>query len=386
MSVSMTPTVGGDEDKRLSFQEQLELVKLPREGQAHRYISTRSAYLPGSDFAKGKELPSFHSAAFGGHVYAQAGLAAYRAWRETEKEKGVPEHARLDIHTINGYFTRIGLASRPFIYTASPVTASRTFSTVSVTATQPSVPSNSPSEDHYPAEDASLPQYPPAFTALLSFKLPEPDWDGTVSEQEAPPQERFASILSSRKPEEWPPAPPVDITGVVEIVGDDQVGTFPIAEMKKVDMKEYNEGKPVHERRELLLYRLLKPLPDDEDGKSGYDANAHVLVHAFVADRNGLLMAGNHIGLGYSLGRAASLSYHFVMHVEAKAAVMREEDGWWIQEVWFPRAGRGRGIVESKIWSPSGVHVATEYQDGLIQGFGGKLLKEKEVSGQEAKL
>lgn len=94
----MTPTVGGDEDKRLSFQEQLELVKLPREGQAHRYISTRSAYLPGSDFAKGKELPSFHTAAFGGHVYAQAGLAAYRAWRETEEEKGVPEHARLDIH------------------------------------------------------------------------------------------------------------------------------------------------------------------------------------------------------------------------------------------------------------------------------------------------
>jgi hypothetical protein len=60
------------------------------------------------------------------------------------------------------------------------------------------------------------------------------------------------------------------------------------------------------------------------------------------------------------------------MHVNAEAAVMREEDGWWVQEAWFPRMAAGRGIVESKIWSPGGVHVATEYQDGLIQGMSGE--------------
>jgi acyl-CoA thioesterase len=64
-----------------------------------------------------------------------------------------------------------------------------------------------------------------------------------------------------------------------------------------------------------------------------------------------------------------------VVHVNAEEAVMREgEDQWWVQEMWFPRAAAGRGVVESKIWSPQGVHVATEYQDGLIQGIGlGKL-------------
>lgn len=193
-----------------------------------------------------------------------------------------------------------------------------------------------------------------------------------MSTQEAPPQTRFADILGSRPADAWPPAPPVDITGMVEIAGTDQPGRFPIAVMHKVDMTAYNAPRPVHERRELLLYKLRAPLPSD--GTACWDANAHVAAHAYVADRNGLLMAGNHVGFGHAFGRAASLSYTFVMHVAAAEAVMRDEDGWWVQEVWFPRAAAGRGIVESKIWSPRGVHVATEYQDGLVQGIGlGKL-------------
>jgi hypothetical protein len=149
----------------------------------------------------------------------------------------------------------------------------------------------------------------------------------------------------------------VDITAVVGLVGHDQEGRFPVATMRKVDMSGFNEGRPVHERRELLLYKLLEPLP--ADGTGGWDANAHVVAHAFVADRNGLLMAGNHVGFGWAFGRAASLSYSFVMHVNAEAAVMREEDGWWVQEAWFPRMAACRVILESKIWSQGGVHVAT---------------------------
>lgn len=175
-------------------------------------------------------------------------------------------------------------------------------------------------------------------------------------------------------------------------VGNDVVGQFPIVEMRKVDMSGYNEGKPVHERRELLLYRLNKPLPSD--GTDGYTANDHAIVHAYVVDRNGLLMACNHLGMGWTLGKAASLSYSIVFHTNVEECVMKhgsrdsdldlepdwekrslgkaegEDEGvWWIQEAWFPRAGAGRGIVESKVWSPGGVHVATEYQDGLIRSF-----------------
>lgn len=215
---------------------------------------------------------------------------------------------------------------------------------------------------------------------MCSFKLPEPDSQG-VSTQEASPQERFATILSSRAPEDWPPVPPVDIAGFVDIVGTDEPGRFPVATMRKVDMTAYNAGRPVHERRELMLYKLHAPLPAENEGdgapgreKQVWDANAHVVAHAYVADRNGLLLAGNHIGFGHAFGRAATLSYTFVVHVNADQAVMRDEDGWWIQEMFFPRAAAGRAIVESKIWNPAGVHVATEYQDGLVQGIGlGKL-------------
>lgn len=153
----------------------------------------------------------------------------------------------------------------------------------------------------------------------------------------------------------------MDIAAVVANLPSQEVGTFPIVEMRKVDMTAFNKGKPLDRKRELLLYRLLAPLPAS-------DPDSHILTHAYEADRNGLLMIGNHVGFGFDFGKAASLSYSFVVHVNPSDAMMKfGEDEWWIQEASFPRLEAGRGIVESKIWSPTGVHVATEYQDGIIQ-------------------
>ncbi|EAQ88742.1 predicted protein [Chaetomium globosum CBS 148.51] len=81
----------------LPLQEALELVKLPSVGEARRFMGTRAAYLPGSDFDM-EDSPTFHKAAFGGHVYAQAALAAARTWRELEDEKGATPAQRLDLH------------------------------------------------------------------------------------------------------------------------------------------------------------------------------------------------------------------------------------------------------------------------------------------------
>jgi hypothetical protein len=202
---------------------------------------------------------------------------------------------------------------------------------------------------------------------MASFKSSEPHTaDGTADAAESPPQQRFASILSSRRGEDWPPAPPVDIAMLTALVGTDIVGTFPGLDMKKVDMTAYNAGKPLHEQRELILYRLLRPLPSD--GTDGWDANAHVCAHAYAIDRNGLLMLGNLLEIGDRFGRAASLSYSVVVHVNAEEAVM-EGEGWWVQECCFPRAAAGRGVIMSKIWSPEGVHVLTEYQDGLCRAY-----------------
>jgi len=129
-------------------------------------------------------------------------------------------------------------------------------------------------------------------------------------------------------------------------------------------MKEFNAGKPVDQHRELLFYRLLAPLSREAP-------NSHVLVHAFESDRNGLLMAGNHNGIGFTLGKAVTMSCSFFVHVNADQAVMEfcheSGDGWWVQEVSFPRMAAGRTTITSKIWSPQGTHVATAHQDGICR-------------------
>lgn len=85
------------DDPPLPLHEALELVKLPPAGEVRRFMATRAAYLPGSDFTD-KEIPVMHKAAFGGHVYGQAALAVSRTWRELEDEKGAKPSERLDLH------------------------------------------------------------------------------------------------------------------------------------------------------------------------------------------------------------------------------------------------------------------------------------------------
>lgn len=248
------------------------------------------------------------------------------------------------------------------MYEVSSLSTSRTFCSRLVTARQPRETSKrNDYEDNFSLEDAEGPLGDVCFSCICTFKRPE---EGRVSAQEEPPQKRFADVLETKSPRDWPYSPPVDIEEIKAMFPDAGPGTFPIVDMHKVDLTAYNEGKPVPERRELLLYRLKAPLPAD-------DPNSHVCVHAFESDRNGLLMIGNHVGLGWNLGTAASLTYKFVIHVNADQAVMRDpsgpDEGWWIQEASFARVGQGRGALVCKMWSPEGIHVATGYQDGIVR-------------------
>ncbi|KAI0176469.1 Thioesterase/thiol ester dehydrase-isomerase [Hypoxylon sp. FL1284] len=358
-------------DGRLTFQEVMSLVPLHSEAEGEttrRYMSQRRAWSPESDIlvASGKSVPVDQiyaksrkmQVAYGGHVYSQAGLAASKAFAEIQASQKDAPQKKYGIHTIHGYFSEAGLVDKPFVYHVTTVAPNPGFHNLLVTVRQPVSPSTSETGDHFPLEDADLPLGPVCFNALVSFRPTVPSQHVA---QELPPQERFAKILDSRSPSEWDHAPHVDIAKTVEAFPMQNPGTFPIVDMKKVDMSAFNEGKSLHERRELLLYRLLAPLPAG-------DPNAHICTHAYEADRNGLLMIGNHVGFGHDFGRAASLSYSFVVHVNPEDAVMTHgEDEWWIQEACFPRVEAGRGIIMSKLWSPKGVHVATEYQDGIIQ-------------------
>ncbi|KAI0596804.1 thioesterase-like superfamily-domain-containing protein [Biscogniauxia sp. FL1348] len=371
-------------DGRLTFQEAMSITPLPDrvdgDGKnVKRYMSRRRPWVPGRDLVGGISLDA---AAFGGHVYSQAGMAASRAFSETRAAATATRNGRADkqfgIHTIHGYFSEAGLPDRPFLYDVSIVAANPSFVNLLVTARQPTGPSSNPAGDPYPAPTRSdeTALGPVRFTALVSLR---PAGLSQLSISETPVQQRFADVLSSRPPSAWSPAPNVDIAAVMEKLGSatqtTTTTTFPGLEMRKVDLSSYNAERTLTERRELILYRLLAPLGEGEEEGGDGGCDAHILAHAYGADRNGLLMVGNHAGFGYDLGRAASLSYSFVVHVNPADAVMAYSDtddvdrleGWWVQEACFPRVEAGRAIIMSKIWSPTGVHVATMYQDGILR-------------------
>ncbi|KAI1383403.1 Thioesterase/thiol ester dehydrase-isomerase [Hypoxylon trugodes] len=357
---------------RLSPQELMSLAPLPDKIEngkiVKRYMSQRKAWSPNGDVLIASETITPKDApppgqfskqvAYGGHVYGQAGVAASKALAEIQASQTGASRRKSGIHTIHGYFSEAGFTDRPFIYNVTNISANPAFPNFFVTAQQPSSSSVNTLGDHFPLMDADQPLGPICFNALVSFR---PSVPSQHIAQELPPQTRFTDILNSRPPSAWPPAPHVDIAKVVEQFPVRNPGTFPALDMKKVDLTPFNEGKPLYERRELLLYRLLAPLPADEP-------DVHIGLHAYESDRNGLLMIGHHVGFGYDFGRAASLSCTLVVHVNSEDAVMSYgEDEWWIQEACFPRVEAGRGIIESKIWSPKGIHVATGYQDGIIQ-------------------
>ncbi|KAI0482163.1 Thioesterase/thiol ester dehydrase-isomerase [Xylariaceae sp. FL0804] len=482
---------------RLSFDEAMSLAPLPDAEAAatgspdggvaalppvKRYMSRRAGWVVGRGMTPHSSLTGRMARAqdttYGGHVYAQAAMAASRALAETRAAASaaapapgtrtrIPGNGRaahgdarqLGIHSINGLFSEAGRGDRPFIYAVTALSSNPSFPNLLVTARQPTTTisrSRSPSrsspqsgtgvdaagkdvvdDDDDDDDDDDFAQYhhlyhryyyyqspraasaiddpppppplgPVCFSATVSFRPCPSSVAASQSQLDAaapPPwaQESsgLAAVLAGRRhPGAWPRVPLVDIDGLVAAAGAAKAkararahGGFPGLELRKVDLRGWNEGRPLHERRELIFYRLTAPLPASSQQKNG--ADAHVCAHAFGADRNGLLMAANHAGFGRDLAQAASLSYTFVVHVDNAEAVMKaptsgdddgeeergeeeageeeeeeaevERDCWWLQETAFPRIAVGRGVVMTKIWSPRGVHVATMYQDGIVR-------------------
>lgn len=269
----------------------------------------------------------------------------------------------------------------------TPASTGRSFGAYSVMARQPRIPSTLCPQGLFPLSDATSPLGPACFTGTVALKAPEPT---VLAVQGEPAQETYSELLRSRPGSVWPTVPSVDIDWIKEIFPSRGPGTFPILEMRKVDMAAHNARRPPRDRKEVLLYRLLRPLPRS-------DPNMHIVAHAFAADRNGLLMLCREFGFGWSLGAAATLSWSFYVHVDAGEAVMQggtygadgegegeggkgedrgwDGEGWWVLEDSFERAAAGRGFIVGRIFSPSGLHVATAVQDGIarVSGDVGKL-------------
>ena len=172
---------------------------------------------------------------------------------------------------------------------------------------------------------------------------------------------------------------------------------FPGVEIRKVEMGAYNEdvmkgkGKVrAEEYKQLHLYTAIGKIEKE-------DLNLAACAHLYASDRNSLFIIRNAVP-GWEedeFASMASLSHTVVFHVDGDELRFEDEwrdrsergDGrgggkeagyeafggrredrkWFCQEAWTGRSGGGRGMHESRIWSPGGVLVATTLQEGVVR-------------------
>lgn len=127
---------------------------------------------------------------------------------------------------------------------------------------------------------------------------------------------------------------------------------------RKVDMSQYNEDKSALDQKELLFYRPV----GDTSGP-----NLDLCAHLYASDRNLLFIAGNHLGLGEVYTMMGSLVHNVTFHAPAEQMAFFQEKDWFYQEGWVTRIAEGRATIQARLWSASGVHVATVVQDGFIR-------------------
>lgn len=134
---------------------------------------------------------------------------------------------------------------------------------------------------------------------------------------------------------------------------------------KKVDMKPYNAALPPASRRQLTFYSTIGILPP-----AASHANLHASAHLYASDRNSLFIIPRFWEINDNFGAMSSLNHTVVFHGGAEMLDMarrQEEERWFAQESWTDRHGDGRGLHHSKIWDPSGRHIATTMQDGMVR-------------------
>lgn len=287
----------------------------------------------------------------------------------------------------HGYFTLPGLIDRPYIYTITPISDTRTMCQRSVSVRQPLSASTRADHDPFPLTDADKPLSPVRFHMIISFKRSSP----AISAHQPPSP---LPALSASLPADSPDCPDVDTPWYARLIARyPQTRTFPGLDVRKADMRGHNADAAPGDYRQLNYYRLKGRIPRGLRRAE----NLHAAAHLYASDRNSLFLISHALGFGDQLAKIASLGHSVVFHTDGEGLVMEDEPegedarGWWVQEAWTGRSEGGRGMHESRIWSPEGVHVATTWQDGLVkkaeggrEGMFGKfieMVKEEEGEG-----
>ncbi|EME89667.1 uncharacterized protein MYCFIDRAFT_129013 [Pseudocercospora fijiensis CIRAD86] len=259
---------------------------------------------------------------------------------------------------VSGNFILSGELTVPFIYKVHIIRNGRSYSTRTVTVTQ--------------SQCKGI-----CFTCTISFKTPEPQQIESQENFEIFASKYNSILLSNKSPRDFPECPSMDLPFYHANLhsGISQNDEFPGLECRKVDMTNYNKSLHPLDRRQLIFYRTIGDMPEN-------DPNMHLCAHIFATDRNSLYMVANHFEVGDFFTTMSSLAHTVSIHSpmedlrfgegrgKGTGAWGDEEDGmgrWFCMEVSGSRMGYGRALYHGRFWSEDGRHVMTAMQDGLIR-------------------
>lgn len=295
--------------------------------------------------------------AYGGHVYAQAVIAASKTLpkvhsksgatfnsspgHEHDVEKNQPgkpsEHSdQFVCHSVTGYFTLAASSELPFVYKVIRVRDGKGFCVRTVQVTQ--------------VEMDGI-----CFTCTASFKRYEPSQ--IEYQEDIDLSQRYAQVLTESHPSKYADTPATEGPWSANYRGP----PFPGLVTKKVEMGVYNASRSPLERRQLNFYTAVGDMPLFRE-----EPNVHVAAHLYASDRNSLFGVSRHMGVAENYSRTASLTHTVVLHSTGQMLDL-SAGKWFTQESWTDRFGDGRGVHHSRLWDERSRHLATTLQDGLIR-------------------
>jgi acyl-CoA thioesterase-2 len=247
---------------------------------------------------------------FGGQVLAQSLIAAMRTIAEDRS-----------VHSMHGYFLRPGDADQPITFSVDRIHDGRSFSTRRTQAYQGGQP---------------------ILSMIASFQTAD---DGIEHQTDMP--------VGLPEPESLPSAAET-LAGLDHPVATNWANGRAF-DMRHVPSPIYFSVQGERVPHQAVWLKSLSPLPDDE--------NLHRAALAYASDYTILepIMRGHGVPWALPGLKAASLDHAMWFHRFGRV------DEWLLYVQESPSAGGGRGLSLGRIYSRSGVLLASVAQEGMVR-------------------
>lgn len=251
-----------------------------------------------------------HGRVFGGQVLAQSLVAAMRTMPDDRA-----------VHSMHGYFLRAGDIDRPITFAVDRVHDGRSFSARRTQAYQNGVP---------------------ILSMIASFQSASAGLDHQVE-----------------MPADLPGPEDLPDSAATLIDVDHPVGRYWATQrpfdMRHISSPVYLTVEGAHVAHQAVWIKALGTLPDDD--------NLHRAALAFASDYTILESVFRRHGLAWATPglKVASLDHAMWWHRSGRA------DEWMLYVQESPSASGGRGLAQGRIYTRTGVLLASVAQEGMIR-------------------